>query len=74
MDLYVSRCSKELCKHSFLYKGSMLWNDLPDVSKESSSLDVFKSNYRYIIGWQISEYIWVYLSVDLHFLILYIYP
>ena len=52
----------------------MLWNDLPDVLKESSSLDVFKSNYRFIIGWQISEYVWVYLSVDLHFLILNIFP
>ena len=74
MDLYVPRCTKELCKRSFLYKGSMLWNDLSDILKESSSLDVFKSNYRLIIGWQISEYIWVYLSVDLHFLILYIFP
>ena len=52
MDLYVPRCTKELCKRSFLYTGSMLWNDLPDVLKESSSLDVFKSNYRFIIGWQ----------------------
>ena len=56
MDLYVPRCTKELCKRSFLYKGSMLWNDLPDILKKSSSLDVFKSNYRFIIGWQISEY------------------
>ena len=31
MDLYASRCTKVLCKRSFLYKGSMLWNDLPDV-------------------------------------------
>ena len=52
MNLYVPRCTKELCKRSFLYTGSMLWNDLPDVLKESSSLDVFKSNYRFIIGWQ----------------------
>ena len=74
MDPYVPRCTKELCKRSFLYKGNMLWNDLPDILKESSSLDVFKSNYRVIIGWQISEYIWVYLSIDLHFLILHIFP
>ena len=74
MDLYVPRCTKELCKRNFLYKGSMLWNDLPDILKESSSLDVFKSNYHFIIGWQISEYIWVYLSVDLHFFILHIFP
>ena len=76
MDLYVPRCTKGLCKGSFLYKGSMLWNDLSDVLKESSWLDVFKSNYRFIIGWQISEYmyIWVYLSVDVHFLMLHIFP
>ena len=70
MDRYIPRRTRELCKHSFLYKGSMLWNNLPDMLKESSSLDVFKS----IIGWQISEYIWAYLSIDLHFLILYIFP
>ena len=29
MNLYVPRCTKELCKRSFLYTGSMLWNDLP---------------------------------------------
>ena len=52
MDLYVPRYIKELCKRSFLYTGSMLWNDLPDVLKESSSLDVFKSNFCFIIGWQ----------------------
>ena len=74
MDLYVPRCTKELCKRSFWYKGSMLWNDLPDILEESSSLDVFESNYRFIIGWQISEYIWVYWSVDLHFLISHIFP
>ena len=61
MDLYVPRCTKELCTCSFIYKGSMLWNDLPDILKESSSLDVFKTNYRFIIGWQISDYIWVSL-------------
>ena len=33
MDLYVPRCTKELSKRSFLYKGSMLWNDLADVLK-----------------------------------------
>ena len=42
----------------------MLWNDLPDILKESSSLDVFKSNYRVIIGYQISEWIvYIYLSI-----------
>ena len=63
MDLYVPRCAKELRKRSFLYKGSMLRNDLPDILNESSSLDVFKSNYRFIIGWQLFRYIWASFSV-----------
>ena len=29
---------------------------LPYFLQESSSLDVFKSNYRFTIGWQISDY------------------
>ena len=66
MDLYVPRCTTEPWKRSFLDKGSMLWNDLPDSLKESSSLDVFTSNSRFIIVWQVSEYIWVSLFVDLH--------
>ena len=50
MNLYVPKYTKEICKRSFAYKGSMLWNDLPDEVKESSSLDAFKSNYRFYIG------------------------
>ena len=50
MNLYVPKYTKEICKHSFAYKGSMLWNDLPDEVNESSSLDAFKSNYRFYIG------------------------
>ena len=42
--------TKEICKRSFAYKGSMLWNYLPDEVKESSSLDAFKSNCRFYIG------------------------
>ena len=63
VDLYVPRRTKELCKRSFSCKVSMLWNDLPDILKESSLSHVFKSNYHFIIAWQISEYIWVYLSI-----------
>ena len=50
MNLYVPKYTKEICKRSFAHKGSMLWNDLPDKVKESSSLDAFKSNYRFYIG------------------------
>ena len=50
MNLYVPKYTKEICKCSFAYKESMLWNALPDEIKESSSLDAFKSNYRFYIG------------------------
>ena len=33
MNLYVPKYTKEICKRSFAYKGSMLWNDLPDEVK-----------------------------------------
>ena len=47
--LYVPRCTKEFSKRNFVYKGSMLWNDLPYIFKESSSLDVFKSNVSSLV-------------------------
>ena len=50
MNLYVLKYSKGICKRSFAYKGSMLRNDLPEEVIESSSLDAFKSNYRFYIG------------------------
>ena len=50
INLYVPKYIKEICKRSFAYKGSMLCNDLPDEVKEYSSLDAFKSNYRFYIG------------------------
>ena len=50
MNLYVPKYTKEISKRNFAYKGSMLWNDLPDGVKESSSLDAFKSNYCFYIG------------------------
>ena len=40
MNLYVPRYTKEICERSFAYKGSTLWNDLPDDVKESSSLEI----------------------------------
>ena len=46
MDLYTPRCAKEIYKRSFLYKGSTLWNKLPQWVKESTSLNDFKHNYR----------------------------
>ena len=56
LNLYVPKYTTEIYKHSFAYKGSMLWNDLPDEVKGSSSLDAFKSNYRFNIGLRFSSY------------------
>ena len=50
MNLYVLKYTKEICKRSLAYKRSMLWNKLPDEVKGSSSLDAFKSYYRFYIG------------------------
>ena len=49
-NLYVPKCNKELCKRSFAYQGSTLWNDLPDEVKESGSLEGSKLNYRFYVG------------------------
>ena len=51
MDLYIPRCTKEIYKRSFSYKGSSLWNKLPTWVKESTSLNDFKHNYRLLNGW-----------------------
>ena len=61
MNLYVPKYTKEICKRSFVYKGCILWNDLPDEVKESSSLDAFKSNYRFYIGSRFSLYYGIYI-------------
>ena len=50
MDLYIPRCTKEIYKRSFSYKGSSLWNKLPTWVKESMSLNDFKHNYRLLNG------------------------
>ena len=51
MDLYIPRCTKEIYKRSFSYKGSSLWNKLSPYVKESTSLIDFKQNYRLLNGW-----------------------
>ena len=53
-DLYLPRCSREIYKRSFLYKGSSLWNQLPSCLKESISIIDFKRNYRLLYGWRLS--------------------
>ena len=51
VDLYKPRCTKEIYKRSFSYKGSSLWNELPTWVKESTSLHDFKHDYRLLNGW-----------------------
>ena len=46
MNLYVPKYTKDICEH----KGSTPGNYLPDEVKESSSLEVLKSNYRFYFG------------------------
>ena len=36
VNVYVPKYTKEIYKRNFAYKGSMLWDDLPDEVKESS--------------------------------------
>ena len=55
-NFYVPKCNKELCKRSFAYQGSTLRNDLPDEVKESGSLECFKLNYRFYVGWSFSSH------------------
>ena len=54
MDLYLPRCSREIYKRSFLYKGSSLWNQLPSCLNESISIIDFKRSYRLLYGWRLS--------------------
>ena len=49
-DLYLPRCSREIYKRSFPYKGSSLWIQLPPYLKESISSIDFKRNYRLLYG------------------------
>ena len=51
MDLYIPGCPKGIYERSILYKGSSLWNKLPPWVKESTSLNDFKQNFRFLDGW-----------------------
>ena len=39
-------CTKRCTRIVFLYLGGKLWNDLPDLVKNSTNIDTFKRNYR----------------------------
>ena len=47
MDLFIARCTMEIYKRSFLYKGSSLWNKLPPWVKYSTPLSDFLSITTY---------------------------
>ena len=51
MDLYIPACPKGIYKRSILYKGCSLWNKLPPWVNESTSLNDFKQNFRFLNGW-----------------------
>ena len=48
-NLFVPICTKEICNSSFAYKGSALWNGVPDEVKEPIMLYAYKSNFRFFI-------------------------
>ena len=75
MDLYIPRCAKEIYKRSFLYKGSSFWKKLPPWVKESTSLNDFKHNYRFLNGWMHFEFIvpFICTSILYHILMLSFY-
>ena len=58
--------TKEISKCSFTYTGSALWNELPDKVQDSISLDAFKSNHHFFIGWRFSLYTMAFLFIVLH--------
>ena len=49
MNVYLPRVNTEIYKKSFLYKGGIIWNVLPDNVKNSENLEMFKYNYK---AWQ----------------------
>ena len=46
MNVYLPKLKKGIYKNSFLYKGGQVWNCLPDVVKDSPSLEAFKYYYE----------------------------
>ena len=45
-ELYVPNARLDIRKFSIMIAGAKLWNVLPNYIKESSSVDVFKQNWR----------------------------
>ena len=52
-------------ERSSLYKGSSLWNKLPPWAKESTSLNDFKHNFRFLNGWIHPEFIVLFICTPI---------
>ena len=50
MNVYRPTIHKEMFRNSFMCKGCDIWNVLPNSLKDSPNIDVFKSNYRFLMG------------------------
>ena len=70
MDLYIPRCTKGIYKRSILYKGSTLWNKLPQWVKESTSLNDFKHNFRFLNGYIHPEFLVLFICTPMLYHIL----
>ena len=44
-QLYTTRPSTELFRNSFIFRGTSIWNSIPEYIKTASSLKHFKSLY-----------------------------
>ena len=64
------RCTKGIYKRSILYKGSSLWNRLPPWVKESTSLNDFKHNFRFLNGWVHPEFTFFFICTPISYPIL----
>ena len=46
MDVHLPEVNLEIYKHSLLYHGGKLWNNLPLSLKDAVSVDAFKKLYK----------------------------
>ena len=67
---YIPGCHKGIYKRSILYKGSSLWNKLPPWVKESTSLNDFKQNFRFLNVWIHPEFIVLFIHTPILYPIL----
>ena len=46
MNVYIQHVKTDCLRKSLFHTGGRLWNELPDVVKESENIDSFKRNYK----------------------------